>query len=243
MNVSDVFLYCILVYGLYILLLMNIYALCTLHYPIIYIQIGKTIEVIALFAQLILYNASGPYIIIAPLATITNWLKEFQKWLPQCPVLLYHGTKLEREALRKTHMSKSYSTVLPTTAATGTGTVAMSVQDTKNNFLKKFPPIFPIIITSFEISMIDRPFLEQYEWKFMVLDEGHRIKNRNCRLVKELKAIPCVTRLLLTGTPIQNSLEELWSLLNFVNPSIFDDLGNNNCIYMFMCDKCIYFYV
>ena len=166
----------------------------------VYLYIGKTIEVIALFAQLILYNASGPYIIIAPLATITNWLKEFQKWLPQCPVLLYHGTKLEREALRRTHMSKSYSTVLPTTTAAANAaatissatngsngiTHSTSSQDLKDaSKTKKSAPIFPIIITSFEISMIDRPFLEQYDWKFMVLDEGHRIKNRNCRLVKE----------------------------------------------------------
>ena len=59
---------------------------------------------------------------------------------------------------------------------------------------------------------------------------GHRLKNMNCRLIKELKAIcdvnpaqPC-NRLLLTGTPLQNNLTELWSLLNFLLPSIFDDL-------------------
>ena len=58
----------------------------------------------------------------------------------------------------------------------------------------------------------------------------HRLKNMNCRLIKELKAIcdvnpaqPC-NRLLLTGTPPQNNLTELWSLLNFLLPSIFDDL-------------------
>jgi len=72
--------------------------------------------------------------------------------------------------------------------------------------------------------MIDRIYLEKYEWQYIILDEGHRIKNRNCRLVKELKQIRSVSRLLLTGTPIQNCLEELWSLLNFVNPNIFDDL-------------------
>jgi ATP-dependent DNA helicase len=51
--------------------------------------------------------------------------------------------------------------------------------------------------------MIDRPFLETYSWQYMILDEGHRIKNRSCRLVKELKQIPSTSRLLLTGTPIQ----------------------------------------
>lgn len=166
--------------------------------------LGKTIEVIALISQLKLSNASGPFMVIGPLATITNWLKEFKKWLPSCDVLLYHGTKQEREEMRKNRFNISNR---DTAKCTGLG-------DTK----------FPVIITSFEICMIDRPYLMHYDWKFMVLDEGHRIKNRNCRLVQELKAIPCVTRLLLTGTPIQNTLEELWSLLNFVNPTIFDDL-------------------
>ena len=83
---------------------------------------------------------------------------------------------------------------------------------------------FPIVVTSFELCIVDRPFLEQYTWQYIILDEGHRIKNRNCRLVKELKSIRSVSRLLLTGTPIQNSLEELWSLLNFCSPMIFDDL-------------------
>jgi ATP-dependent DNA helicase len=50
------------------------------------------------------------------------------------------------------------------------------------------------------------------------VDEGQRVKNRNCRLIKELKSLPTQNRLLLSGTPIQNTLEELWSLLNFVNP-------------------------
>ena len=58
----------------------------------------------------------------------------------------------------------------------------------------------------------------------MILDEGHRIKNRNCKLLRELKQIRTISRLLLTGTPIQNTLEELWSLLNFCSPQIFDNL-------------------
>jgi superfamily II DNA or RNA helicase len=62
---------------------------------------------------------------------------------------------------------------------------------------------FPVVITSFEMCIIDRPFLENYIWQYLILDEGHRIKNRNCKLVKELKSFKSVSRLLLTGTPIQ----------------------------------------
>lgn len=83
---------------------------------------------------------------------------------------------------------------------------------------------FPIVVTSFELCIADRAFLEKYVWQYIILDEGHRIKNRNCRLLKDLKTFQSTSRLLLTGTPIQNSLEELWSLLNFCSPMIFDDL-------------------
>ncbi len=158
--------------------------------------LGKTIQIISLVAELRQNSVNGPFLIAGPLATLMNWINEFRKWLPSCPVLLYHGSKQERAELRKKHMSLS---------------------NTKN-------VSFPIIITSFEICLLDRAHLERYLWQYIILDEGHRIKNRNCKLVKELKQIKSVSRLLLTGTPIQNTLEELWSLLNFCSPTIFDDL-------------------
>ncbi|CAN0386441.1 unnamed protein product, partial [Scytosiphon promiscuus] len=86
-------------------------------------------------------------------------------------------------------------------------------------------PTFPIVVTSYEVSIIDRAALQGYSWQYLIIDEGQRIKNASCRLVQELKKLPSENRLLLSGTPIQNTLEELWSLLNFVNPHIFDDLS------------------
>uniref|UniRef100_A0A8C7F8V9 Helicase, lymphoid specific n=1 Tax=Oncorhynchus kisutch TaxID=8019 RepID=A0A8C7F8V9_ONCKI len=82
----------------------------------------------------------------------------------------------------------------------------------------------PVVVTSFEIAMIDRKFLQRFQWKYLIVDEGHRIKNLNCRLVRELKMLPTDNKLLLTGTPLQNNLAELWSLLNFLLPEVFDDL-------------------
>lgn len=158
--------------------------------------LGKTIQIIGMVAHLRHRNTPGPYLIAGPLATISNWEREFKKWLPSCPVLLYHGDRETREALRQKHMP---------------------VQQQKQMS-------FPVVITSFEMCIRDRAFFERYLWQYIILDEGHRIKNRNCRLVRELKSIKSTSRLLLTGTPIQNSLEELWSLLNFCSPLIFDDL-------------------
>ncbi len=68
------------------------------------------------------------------------------------------------------------------------------------------------------------PIRLPFSWTYLVVDEGHRIKNMNCRLIKELKSYNSANRLLLTGTPLQNNLAELWSLLSFLMPQIFDDL-------------------
>ncbi|CAN0405882.1 unnamed protein product, partial [Discosporangium mesarthrocarpum] len=75
-----------------------------------------------------------------------------------------------------------------------------------------------------QVCIADRNALQAYRWQYLIIDEGQRIKNMNCRLVRELKQLMTENRILLSGTPIQNTLEELWSLLNFVNPLIFDDL-------------------
>lgn len=91
----------------------------------------------------------------------------------------------------------------------------------RNNYLYKSPTI---VVTSYEISIRDRSALGKIQWKFLIVDEGHRLKNNNCLLIKELKRLPTSNRLLLTGTPLQNNLDELWSLLNFILPDIFHDI-------------------
>lgn len=74
--------------------------------------------------------------------------------------------------------------------------------------------------------MNDEKHLGRHKWKYIIVDEGHRIKNLNCKLIRKLKEYHSANRLLLTGTPLQNNLSELWSLLNFLLPDIFDDLDS-----------------
>jgi SNF2 family DNA or RNA helicase len=99
--------------------------------------LGKTIQIIALVAHLRLHSTAGPFLIVAPLATIPNWINEFKRWLPSCPVVLYHGSKEHRDAIRKARMS-------------------ISLQKEMH---------FPVVVTSFEICMIDRKYLERYTWQ------------------------------------------------------------------------------
>jgi ATP-dependent DNA helicase len=82
----------------------------------------------------------------------------------------------------------------------------------------------PIFVTSFEVILRDRKFFKSVTWRYLIVDEGHRLKNKDTKLIRELKALSTENRLLLTGTPLQNNLGELWSLLNFLLPQLFDDL-------------------
>ncbi|CAL9185749.1 unnamed protein product [Musa hybrid cultivar] len=86
---------------------------------------------------------------------------------------------------------------------------------------------FNVMITHYDLIMRDKAFLKKIHWHYMIVDEGHRLKNHECALAKTLvSGYRIRRRLLLTGTPIQNSLQELWALLNFLLPSIFNSVQN-----------------
>ncbi|KAF8392449.1 hypothetical protein HHK36_022791 [Tetracentron sinense] len=86
---------------------------------------------------------------------------------------------------------------------------------------------FNVMITHYDLIMRDKAFLKKINWYYMIVDEGHRLKNHECALARTLvSGYRIRRRLLLTGTPIQNNLQELWALLNFLLPSIFNSVNN-----------------
>ncbi|XP_006880422.1 PREDICTED: lymphoid-specific helicase isoform X1 [Elephantulus edwardii] len=157
--------------------------------------LGKTVQCIATIALMIQRGVPGPFLVVGPLSTLPNWMAEFKRFTPEIPTMLYHGNQQERQKLVKNIFKRN-------------GTLQ----------------IHPVVITSFEIAMRDRNAIQHCYWKYLIVDEGHRIKNMKCRLIRELKRFNAENKLLLTGTPLQNNLSELWSLLNFLLPDVFDDL-------------------
>ncbi|KAI2619917.1 SNF2 family N-terminal domain-containing protein [Hypoxylon sp. NC1633] len=161
--------------------------------------LGKTIQVISLVALLREQeNYFGPHLIIAPLSTLSNWQDEFQKWTPTIPFVLYHGTPEERQQIFRDKIMRNYQKGSPTQR-------------------------FPVVCTSYEMVLRDRASLSRIDWAFIVVDEGHRMKNADAKLFRELQQFKSATRLLITGTPLQNNLKELWSLLHFLMPETFLD--------------------
>ncbi|XP_050216633.1 ISWI chromatin-remodeling complex ATPase CHR11 [Mercurialis annua] len=80
---------------------------------------------------------------------------------------------------------------------------------------------FDVVVTSFEMAIKEKSALRRFSWRYIIIDEAHRIKNENSLLSKTMRLYNTNYRLLITGTPLQNNLHELWSLLNFLLPEIF----------------------
>ncbi|KAJ3342843.1 hypothetical protein HDU93_000973 [Gonapodya sp. JEL0774] len=156
--------------------------------------LGKTIQTISLISYLVeRKRQAGPFLVIVPLSTLTNWSMEFEKWAPSVSKIVYKGPPLARKALQQ-ELKKGDFNVLLTTY-------------------------------QFVINDKDRPALSRIKWVYMIIDEGHRMKNTEAKLVQILTThYSSRYRLILTGTPLQNNLPELWSLLNFICPKIFDSV-------------------
>ncbi|XP_039239763.1 chromodomain-helicase-DNA-binding protein 6 isoform X7 [Pipra filicauda] len=160
--------------------------------------LGKTIQSITFLSEIFLMGIHGPFLIIAPLSTITNWEREFRTWT-EMNAIVYHGSQISRQMIQQ---------------------YEMVYRDTQGNPL---PGIFKfqVVITTFEMILADCPELKKIQWRCVVIDEAHRLKNRNCKLLEGLKLMALEHKVLLTGTPLQNSVEELFSLLNFLEPQQF----------------------
>lgn len=85
------------------------------------------------------------------------------------------------------------------------------------------PGSFDVIVTSFEVLCREKNHFKKFHWRYFVIDEAHRIKNENSQLSTVVRELKTHSRLLLTGTPLQNNLHELWALLNFLLPDEFSD--------------------
>lgn len=82
---------------------------------------------------------------------------------------------------------------------------------------------FDVCITSYEMILREKTHLKKLPWKYIIIDEAHRIKNEESSLSQVIRLFSSLNRLLITGTPLQNNLHELWALLNFLLPDVFGD--------------------
>uniref|UniRef100_A0A9J8BZW0 Chromodomain helicase DNA binding protein 2 n=1 Tax=Cyprinus carpio carpio TaxID=630221 RepID=A0A9J8BZW0_CYPCA len=157
--------------------------------------LGKTIQTISFLSYLFhQHQLYGPFIVVVPLSTLTSWQREFETWAPDMNVVVYLGDVISRKTIR------DYEWIH---------------QQTKR--IK-----FNALLTTYEILLKDKAVLGNINWAFLGVDEAHRLKNDDSLLYKTLIDFRSNHRLLITGTPLQNSLKELWSLLHFLMPDKFE---------------------
>ncbi|XP_042199024.1 chromodomain-helicase-DNA-binding protein 2 isoform X4 [Callorhinchus milii] len=157
--------------------------------------LGKTIQTISFLSYLFhQHQLYGPFLVVVPLSTLTSWQREFDIWEPNMNVVVYIGDVMSRNTIRE------YDWTHPQTKR-----------------LK-----FNVLITTYEILLKDKTVLGSINWAFLGVDEAHRLKNDDSLLYRTLIDFRSNNRLLITGTPLQNSLKELWSLLHFIMPERFD---------------------
>lgn len=111
-------------------------------------------------------------------------------------------------------------------------------QEARNIFIRDvmMPGDWDVCVTSYEMCIREKSVFKKFNWRYLIIDEAHRIKNEKSKLSEILREFKTSNRLLITGTPLQNNLHELWALLNFLLPDVFnssDDFDNwfntNNC--------------
>ncbi|XP_043106736.1 SWI/SNF-related matrix-associated actin-dependent regulator of chromatin subfamily A containing DEAD/H box 1b isoform X2 [Puntigrus tetrazona] len=154
--------------------------------------LGKTIQTISFLAYLYQEGNHGPHLITVPASTLDNWVRELKLWCPSLKVLVYYGSAEDRKYMRYEILNKIVD--------------------------------YNIIVSTYNLAIgnsSDRSLFCKLKLEYAVFDEGHLLKNMNSLRYRHLMAINAKYRLLLTGTPLQNNLLELMSLLNFIMPNMF----------------------
>ncbi|KAJ9598817.1 hypothetical protein L9F63_026649 [Diploptera punctata] len=154
-------------------------------------------------------HCKGPFLLSVPLSTIINWEREFETWAPDFYVVTYVGDKDSRAVIRENELSFEEG----------------AVRGGRASRIRSSTIKFNVLLTSYELISIDAACLGSIDWAVLVVDEAHRLKSNQSKFFRLLASYNITYKLLLTGTPLQNNLEELFHLLNFLCREKFNDLA------------------
>lgn len=168
--------------------------------------LGKTVSACAFLSSLYFeFKVKLPCLVLVPLSTMPNWMSEFALWAPDLNVVEYHGNTRARAIIRQFEWHAHNPNGLKE----------------KTSAFK-----FNVLLTTYEMVLCDYSYLRGVPWEVLVVDEGHRLKNSGSKLFGLLNTFSFQHRVLLTGTPLQNNIGEMYNLLNFLQQASFPSLSS-----------------
>ncbi|TFY68138.1 hypothetical protein EVG20_g3685 [Dentipellis fragilis] len=166
--------------------------------------LGKTVQIATFVGTIVDRWKAAPILVVVPNSTITNWVREFARWAPKLRVVPFYGEAKAREIIKRYELTHSRPVV---------GTT-----DTK----------FHVLVTTYDNLSNAKDsasvFKRVQRWEALIVDEGQRLKNDNSLLFKKLNELSIVHRIIMTGTPLNNNIRELFNLMNFLDPNEWNDL-------------------
>jgi superfamily II DNA/RNA helicase len=178
--------------------------------------LGKTVQALGHLSMVRLASSwsTNPSLVVVPLSTLEQWAREMQRWCPHLNVVQYIGSAKSREIVREYEWWEGAGS--PRSGGKGVYGLTASGEGRVK---------FDVLLTTYEMVLADRAYLKRQAWQTLVVDEAHRLKNKDSELFVTLHSFSLEHKLLVTGTPMQNSTQELWCLLHFLDPNKFSSVG------------------
>ncbi|KAJ7107605.1 SNF2 family DNA-dependent ATPase [Mycena crocata] len=161
--------------------------------------LGKTVQIATFLGKIIQDFKVAPALVVVPNSTITNWVREFERWAPGLRVVPFYGEAKCRDVIKKYELSHSHS-------------------EKRSGFTTAK---YHVLVTTYEtLSGKDftTVFKNQPRWEVLVVDEGQRLKSDSSLLFRKLNELNTLHRIIMTGTPLNNNIRELFNLMNFLDP-------------------------
>lgn len=160
--------------------------------------LGKTVMCISLLLDICQNcGVDGPFLIVAPLGTLRNWIREFENW-SNIDTILFHGSQQDRDLIAE---------------------YELFYKPPRQNI-----PKFQVLLTNIETVLKSQEIIQKIQWNLVIIDEAHRLKNLNSKIYSVMFSLQMDHVLLMTGTPIQNNVDEIFALMHFIAPHKFPSL-------------------
>ncbi|OSD03298.1 hypothetical protein PYCCODRAFT_1434714 [Trametes coccinea BRFM310] len=181
--------------------------------------LGKTVQIVNFIGYLAAAFEVFPALVVVPNSTITNWVREFERWAPKLRVVPFYGEAKSREIIKKYELYHSN----PASGTTGTK--------------------YHVLVTTYETITSAKEFTSVFKnmprWEVLVVDEGQRLKSDTSLIFKRLKELNSFHRVIMTGTPLNNNIRELFNLMNFLDPEEWKDLEQLSKQYEELTDELV----